>query len=168
MRNLLLGLCIATASLLGMARANAQIQPQEQSMWCWASCIQSSLAQANYFQSQAQIVARLTGWPMNRPARIEELIMVLQSYNFRAWSVGYPANPQQLYATLQTGWKMIAFVNPTNNPQVGHFIMLQGVTPRGGIVVSDPATGVTYEQSPQQLYFAWHWSASIVVGAPAR
>lgn len=148
------------------AKATAQINQQEQSMWCWATCIQSSLYQGNVDQSQAAIVSRLTGWPQNRPATIDEVIYVLQSYKFRAWAVGYPANPQQLYGTLQDGWKLIAFVNPTNNPTVGHFIMLQGVTSNGLIRVSDPADGRTYEQDPQTLYNGWKWSQSIVVGMP--
>lgn len=152
--------------LFSISQLNAQIYPQEASMWCWASCIQSALGQANINQSQSQIVARLTEWPQNRPASIEEVILVLNSYNFRAWPVGYPANPQQLYNTLTTGWKLIAFVNPTNNPQVGHFIMLQGISNNGLIVISDPANGMTYEQSVTQLYNAWNWSRSIVVGTP--
>jgi ABC-type bacteriocin/lantibiotic exporter with double-glycine peptidase domain len=132
----------------------AQIYVQEASMWCWASCIQSALGQANINQSQAQIVARLTGWPQNRPARIDEVISILNSYNFRAWSVEYPANSQQLFNTLSTGWKLIAFVNPTNNPEVGHFIMLQGISNNGLVIISDPACGMTYEQNLSQLYNA--------------
>lgn len=144
----------------------SQIVQQEESMWCWASCIQSALGQANLNQSQTQIVSRLTGWPQNRPARIEEVIAVLNSYNFKAWSVQYPANPQVLFNTLSGGWKLIAFVNPSNNPQVGHFIMLQGISANGLIIVSDPANGMTYEQQVQQLYYAWNWRSSIVVGTP--
>ena len=140
---------------------------QEQPMWCWASCIQSSLGQANVNQSQAQIVSRLTGgWPQNIPGKIREVIYVLNSYNFRAWEVTYPANYQDLINTLSDGWKIIAFVNPTNNPQVGHFIMLQGISNSGAIIVSDPANGQTYDQNPQQLYNYWNWKASIVVGIP--
>ena len=150
------------------AKASAQINRQEQSMWCWATCIQSSLYQGNVQQSQTDIVTRLTGWPQNRPASIDEVISVLQSYKFRAWSVGYPASPQQLFSTLSDGWKLIAFVNPTDNPTVGHFIMLQGVTSNGLIRVSDPADGRTYEQDPQTLYNGWKWSRSIVVGMPVK
>lgn len=152
--------------LLNVKQSHAQIMQQEQSMWCWASCIQSALGQANLYQSQAQVVSKLVGWPENRPARIDELISVLNSYNFRSWSVEYPASPQELFNTLYTGWKLIAFVNPSNNPQVGHFIMLQGISPNGLVIVSDPANGMTYEQHIEQLYYAWNWSSSIVVGAP--
>ena len=152
--------------LFNINKSKAQIKQQEASMWCWASCIQSALGQANLHQSQAQVVSRLTGWPQNRPARINEVISVLNSYNFRAWSVQYPANPQELFNTLSSGWKLIAFVNPSNNPQVGHFIMLQGISTNGLIIVSDPAFGMTYEQNVQQLYYAWNWSSSIVVGTP--
>lgn len=144
----------------------AQIYRQEASNWCWASCIQSALKQANVDQSQAQIVAKLTGWPQNRPASIREVIGILNFYNFKAHSVEYPANPQDLVNTLTNGWKIIAFVNPTNNPQIGHFIMLQGISGDGLIIVSDPASGMTYGQNVMQLYYAWNWSKSIVVGTP--
>ncbi len=137
-------------------------------MWCWATCIQSALSQGFVNQSQQDIVARLTGYPQNRPATANEIALLLQSYNFRAWVVPYPANYQDLYNTLQGGWKLIAFVNPTNNPQVGHFIMLQGIAPSGQIVVSDPANGNTYEQSPEMLYYAWKWGSSVVVGMPLQ
>ena len=157
---------LAIVCTLSTTNVNAQISVQENSMWCWASCIQSSLYQANVNQSQAAIVSRLTGWPQNRPASIDEVISILHSYNFRAWSVNQPANPQQLYNTLTSGWKLIAFVNPSNNPSVGHFIMLQGISPNGYVVVSDPADGRTYEQDVRTLYFRWNWSRSIVVGTP--
>jgi ABC-type bacteriocin/lantibiotic exporter with double-glycine peptidase domain len=145
---------------------NAQINRQQQSMWCWASCIQSSLYQGNVNVSQVNIVSRLTGWPQNRPASINEVISVLRSYNFKARSVSYPANPQQLYNTLSSGWKVIAFVNPTNNSNVGHFIMLQGIAQNGSIIVSDPTYGNTYQQNIKDLYYGWKWSRSIVVGTP--
>jgi ABC-type bacteriocin/lantibiotic exporter with double-glycine peptidase domain len=157
---------VLIASCCFAFQAKAQIRTQEQSMWCWASCIQSALGQAYVNVTQADVVSRLNGWPQNRPARNAELIYVLNSYNFQAWEVPYPANYQQLYNTLTSGWKLVAFVNPTNNPQVGHYIMLQGISPTGNIVISDPANGATYEQHPEQLYYAWNWSSSIVVGVP--
>ena len=146
--------------------AKSQIMTQEQPLWCWAACIQSVLWQANVQQSQSQIVSRLTGWPQNSPANSAQITYLLQTYNFKAWSVPYPANYQQLYNTLLTGWKIIAFVNPTNNPQVGHFIILQRIANNGLIVVSDPGSGMTYEQGVEQLYYAWNWGGSVVVRTP--
>ncbi len=145
---------------------NAQITFQEKSMWCWASCIQSALFQGNVYQTQSQIVTRFAGWPQNIPANNIQIISILNSYNFKAWSVQYPANPQQLYNTLFSGWKLIAFVNPTNNPQIGHFIILQGISANGLIIVSDPSSGLTYEQNLNSLYYAWNWSSSVIVGTP--
>ena len=151
---------------ISFVNAKAQINLQEQPMWCWASCIQSALYQANISVSQAQVVTTLTGWPQNRPATSFEVIGVLKAYGLTAWAIAYPANYQQLYQTLNTGWKLIAFVNPSNNPQIGHFIMLQGIAPNGLVVISDPANGQTYQQHIQQLYTAWNWKSSIVVGRP--
>lgn len=134
--------------------------------WCWASCIQDVLAQAGVHQSQAQISARLDGWPKDRPAYINELVALLRSYGFRSWQAGRPGSPQELYATLTSGWKLIAFARPSNGP-VGHYIVLQGIDPSGGIIVSDPANGTTFVSPLQQLYFGWRWGDSVVVGTPA-
>lgn len=147
----------------------AQIYCQEQSMWCWAACIQSSLFQANVYDTQSNIVSRLEGWPRNRPANNAQVIAVLQSYEFRAWEVRRPASYQELASTLHQGWKVIAFVNPSRNPQIGHYIMLQGLTPEGLVVISDPSPmdGCrTYVHSIQDLYHQWNWSASVLVGTP--
>jgi hypothetical protein len=154
--------------ILLSGRVFGQIQPQEKSMWCWASCVQSVLAQAKVYQSQRDIVARLTGIPQNRPAHVREVVQLLHSYRFRAWEVNHPASPEQLYSTLANGWKLIALVNPSNDPNVGHFIILQGVSPEGMIIVSDPADGHTYLQAPQQLYQQWRWNYSVVVGTPVN
>ncbi len=45
------------------SQLNAQICRQESSRWCWASCIKRAL-------EQVQIVAMLSGWPQNKPARM--------------------------------------------------------------------------------------------------
>lgn len=105
----------------------------------------------------------LDGWPRNRPAYMGEVIGLLNVHGLRAWAVGYPASPEQLYSTLAQGYKIIAFVNPQGG-MVGHYIVLQGLTPNGTIVVSDPYSGVTSAQTPSTLYYAWVWKASAVVG----
>lgn len=161
-RKLLVALAAAVVSFTWLPSTLA-IQRQHATNWCWAACIQDVLAQAGIHQSQAQIAARLDGWPQNRPAYIPEVVRLAQSYRLRAWQVGRPGTPQELYGTLRGGWKLIAFVRPSNGP-VGHFIVLQGVGPNGGIIVSDPWTGQTYEQPAQALYMAWRWGDSVVIG----
>ena len=142
------------------------IERQRAQNWCWAASVQDVLAQAGVYQSQVQIAARLDGWPRNRPAHTQELVILLQSYGFRAWQAGRPGSPQELYGTLRNGWKLIAFVRPSNGP-VGHFIVLQGIDPRtGGIIVSDPWIGETQLNSLQQLYNGWRWGDSVIVGTP--
>lgn len=142
------------------------IEVQRANNWCWAACIQDVLAQGGFNTTQIQISARLDGWPRNRPAYIQEVVRLLQSYNFRSWQAGYPGSPQELYGTLRDGWKIIAFVRPSNGA-VGHFIVLQGIDPQsGGIIVSDPWTGATYVNSMQQLYYSWRWGDSAIVGRP--
>ncbi len=156
-------LVVVLSALSMMASA---IERQQAQNWCWAASVQDVMAQAGFYQTQPQIAARLDGWPRDRPAYIQELVGLLQSYNFRAWQAGRPGSPQELYGTLNDGWKLIAFVRPSSGA-VGHFIVLQGIDPRsGGIIVSDPWTGQTYVNSPQQLYRGWRWGDSVVVGTP--
>lgn len=154
---------VACISLTGPAGA---IERQRAMNWCWAATVQDVMAQAGLYQSQEQIAARLDGWPRDRPAHIQELVALLHSNRFRAWQVGRPGTAQELYNTLMTGWKLIAFVRPSNGP-VGHYIVLQGVDPvSGGIVVSDPWTGATNITPAVQLYAQWRWGDSVVVGTP--
>lgn len=47
---------------------------------------------------------------------------------------------------------------------VGHFILLQEITYDGYINVSDPATGRTFKNTINDLYYGWRWEAAIVVG----
>lgn len=148
---------VLTLSALAIERQQAQ-------NWCWAASVQDVMAQAGFYQTQSQIAARLDGWPRDRPAYTQELASLLNSYGFRAWQAGRPGSPQELYGSLLLGWKLIAFVRPSSGA-VGHFIVLQGVDPRsGGIVVSDPWTGLTYVNSLQQLYYDWRWGDSVIVG----
>ena len=100
------------------------------------------MAQANTYQEQSEIVSKITGgWPANVPANANQVANVLKYYNFKAWVVPYPASEQALLKTLASGWKIITFVNPTNNAQVGHFIISQAITPYNQIIISDPANG---------------------------
>ena len=152
--------------VLFLSSVASAIERQQQDNWCWAACIQTCMQQAGRPVSQPEIVARLTGWVQNRPATIEEVVIILNSYGFRAWRAGYPGSPQELYNSLVGGWKLIAFVRPTNGP-VGHFIVLESVEPvYGGIFVSDPWIPNTQPIMLNVLYQQWRWVDSIVVGAP--
>lgn len=157
---------IAAASILAISTCAIAIEQQRTQNWCWAASVQDVMAQAGVYQSQMQIAARLDGWPRDRPAYTQELVRLLSSYGFRSWQAGRPGSPQELYGTLMNGWKLIAFVRPSNGP-VGHFIVLQGIDPgTGDIIVSDPWTGATYVNTLEQLYYAWRWGDSVIVGTP--
>ncbi len=157
----IIAIVISVASTTALA-----IEQQRTQNWCWAASIQDVMAQAGVYQTQEQIAATLDGWPRNRPAYTRELVALLKFYGFRSWQAGRPASPQELYATLDDGWKLIAFVRPSNGA-VGHFIVLQGIDPgSNGIIVSDPWTGDTYVNSVEQLYYDWRWGDSVIVGTP--
>ncbi len=157
---------IAVAVVLATSTAAIAIEQQRARNWCWAASVQDVMAQADVYQTQTEIAARLDGWPRDRPAYTQELVMLLKSYGFRSWQAGRPGSPEELYGTLMNGWKLIAFVRPSGGP-VGHFIVLQGIDPdSGGIIVSDPWTGRTYVNGIEQLYYAWRWVDSVIVGTP--
>lgn len=161
MKNPILILFVGALALCG-STGNA-IEKQQGWNWCWASCIQDVAAQGGILQTQTQVAARLDGWPRDRPAHVQEVVLLMQSYGFKAWRTGRPGSPAELWRSLIGGWKIIAFVRPTNG-QVGHYIVLQGVDPIGNIVISDPATGFTYAAPLNELYFGWRWGDSVVVG----
>lgn len=158
---------LLVAALLSSSFAQA-IEQQQAMNWCWAASIQDVMAQAGSYTSQEEIAARLDGWPSDRPAYINEVVALLNSYGFRAWQAGRPGSPQELFDSLSSGWKLIAFVRPSGGT-VGHYIVLQGIDPySGGVIVSDPWTGATYVNSLPQLYAGWRWFDSVVVGAPMQ
>lgn len=155
------------AALFSSSFARA-IERQKAMNWCWAASVQDVMAKAGRYTTQEEIAARLDGWPRDRPAFIGELVVLLNSYGFRAWQAGRPGSPQELFNTLATGWKLIAFVRPSGGA-IGHYIVLQGIDPNnGGVIVSDPWTGATYLNSLAQLYAGWRWFDSVVVGAPLQ
>ena len=143
---------------------SAQIEPQRAPNWCWASCIQSLIYQAyGEYYSQSAIAFDLDGWPRDRPAHINEVAWLLQGYGFKAWRAGRPGNPYELYHSLVSGWKLIAFVRPSGGA-IGHYIVLQGLDQNGNIKVSDPSFGTNRYVPLVELYFGWRWEDSIVVG----
>lgn len=159
MKKLILALVLTFLSVTSSA-----IERQRAQNWCWAASVQDVMAQAGVYLSQPQIAARLDGWPRDRPAYTQELVLLLRSFNFPAHQAGRPGSPQELYRTLLGGRKIIAFVRPSGGP-VGHFIVLQGIHPQsGGVIVSDPWTGQTYVNSLPQLYQGWRWLDSVIVG----
>lgn len=149
--------------LLGFSNFAWSIERQLESNWCWAASVQTVVQQAGYYEPQFMVASRLTGAPINRPATIPEVVSLVQSYGLRSWAVDRPGNPSELYSTLLSGWKLIAFVRPQDGP-IGHYIVLEGIDRFGNVVVSDPATGLSYPSGLNDLYYAWRWSGSVVVG----
>lgn len=152
------------ALLVNSTFSFGQIETQRAQNWCWAACIQSLIYQSSGQKySQISISRDLDGWPQDRPAHIIEVISLLKYYGFSAWRAGRPGTPEELYTLLTSGWKLIAFVRPTNS-SIAHFIVLQGADMYGNIIVSDPAFGLTVKNSLNDLYFSWKWEDSIIVG----
>jgi len=164
MMKTILKIALLSLLLLGTTVASSQIRQQRAKNWCWAACIQSLIEQSSgTYYSQTQIAADLDGWPRDRPAHIAEVVNLLRFYGFRSWSTGRIGSPTELYNTLNSGWKLIAFVRPGGG-QVGHFIVVQGIDARGFIVMSDPWYGSTLSYTLKDLYQGYRWEDSIVVG----
>lgn len=148
---------------LALASGSATAIQQQQGMnWCWAASLQEVLADRGIRTSQPEIAARLSGWPMDRPAHIGELTWLAQSYGLQAWRAGRPANPVELASTLHSGSQVIAFVMPSNGP-VGHFVVLKGLDRSGLVYVADPAYGRTFTVPVHVLYQQLRWMDAVVV-----
>lgn len=160
MRTFVMG-CLLMLGVLSAAPAEA-IERQRAMNWCWAAAVQDVLAPVNVHTSQEQIVHRLTGWLPDRPASTYEVQNLVRSYGIRANVVQRPGNVFELVRPLSSGYKIIALAYP-NGGAVGHFIVLERVTPYG-VVVSDPADGSTRTIPVAMLYSRWRWTQSIVVG----
>lgn len=162
MRNILkLVVLFTTLSTASPAHA---IQRQRAMNWCWAAVIQDVLAQGGVSREQVQIAADLDGWPQDRPAYIGEVMALLRGYGFVAGTYMRPGTVQELYGTLTRGYSIIALVSP-NGGAVGHYILIHGFNPNtGALAVSEPYTGMSYWESPQNLYMRWVWRGSVVVG----
>ncbi len=148
-------------TLLSVHSAKA-IEQQEKPNWCWAACVQDIINEHGMGVSQSDVASELFGWAQDAPATVPQVCFLLNSYNFQVVPAFYPASPMQLYATLQSGWKIIALVDPSGGAE-GHFVVLEGIEPHfGGIYVADPATGQTTPVMPAVVY-SWHWLQGISV-----
>lgn len=153
-------LVLVAAVIVGAASPAEAIEPQRAANWCWASAVQDVVAQkAGFYQSQAQIAARLTGWPMDRPAYPQEVAALLQSFGLHGFMDG-ALQPDQMAALLGSGAKVIALIDPSGG-QEGHFVVLEGALPNA-LIVADPATGMT-RTIPWQTIYGWNWIQSVVV-----
>ncbi len=112
------------------------------------------------YYSQASIVARLTGWPEDRPAYASEVVYLLHTYGLPATETYRPGNPQELYGTFAQGNVIVALVDPSGG-QEGHFVVFEGATARGDIVVADPWTGTTLAY-PLGVVYSWNWMDAVV------
>lgn len=150
--------------LMGLVSSSAQAMSiQEASNWCWAASIQDIFYQKGYQVSQPQIVQRMFGMVVDRPATLAQIQSFLNAQGVRTGWVASIGSPQELYTTLYNGAKVIAFVNPANNPYVGHFVVFEGIDAYGRVVVADPANGQTQGYSLEDVYYGWKWQQSLVV-----
>jgi hypothetical protein len=137
---------------------------QERSSWCWAACAQHVMKYRGINMTQSQIAGLFNnGIPIDRPAQMDEVAAVLNWAGLRSWPVQRPATPQELFSVLESGFKLIVLIDPRATRMVGHFVVIEGIGPRGGIVVSDPLTCTTSEVPMSQVYLS-NWIGSVVVG----
>lgn len=153
-------LVLIAAAVVGAASPAEAIEPQRAANWCWASAVQDVVAQkAGIYQSQEEIAARLTGWPMDRPAYPEEVAALVKSYGLHGFMSG-ALQPDQMVELLRSGAKVIALIDPSGGWE-GHFVVLEGALPNA-LIVADPASGMT-RPIPWQTIYSWNWIASVVI-----
>jgi hypothetical protein len=119
---------------------------QEQSMWCWAACVQMALATQGVVATQANIAASVQGFPFNAPASIPQLLATLQQISYdpingkvvstaacylrdRAGNLvfnGAAMNPAAQAFLLSYGIPSILLLRGQGN--IGHFVVVSGVS----------------------------------------
>ena len=151
----------AVLSLMATGSASA-IERQEATNWCWAACIQDVAADEGMRLDQDDIVTRLYGGVVDQPASTHHVVQLLQSYNMGAnLATRPPVNAQELYGSLQQGYRFIALIYPQGGA-VGHFVVISDFFQDGSLIVEDPMDGRTHRMSPQQV-FSYNWIQTIVV-----
>lgn len=133
---------------------------QKAQNWCWASCVQYVLELGQVYQSQEMIAARLDGWPRDRPAHSQELVLLMRSYGRTAYALPRPPSLQELVNTLRSNYVIIAFVRPSGG-MIGHFIVVSGIRADGMIVYWEPMAGLM-AGPPAQVYGSYRWEHSVV------
>lgn len=150
----------------GYAHRSLAIDQQRGRNWCWAACIQDVLRDGGVFDSQVNIAARLDGWPQDRPASTAEIVALLGTYGCRSWIVDRPpVNDNELYGSLQQGFRFIALIYPQGGP-VGHFVVISGFDRDGNLFVEDPADGKTRKYHPAFMTRNLKWRQTVCVTPP--
>src|SRR5580693_2040136 len=147
---------VALAALFQLSPVASAMQHQERANWCWAACIQEVEALRGVPRTQTQIATDMNGAPLDVPARPAAVAQLLMAYGRQASEIDRPATPQELFATLAGGFKIIALVDPTGNAMEGHFVVIGGIGPNNTVIVGDPAFGTVRPVPIAQLY-SWTW-----------
>jgi len=104
---------------------------QRQANWCWAATIQMVLNYHGLYVSQEQVVERIFGALVDRPAQSSEILMALSGWapdvhgGFSAiYATNYNFYPSQIVRDLAFKWPII--VGLRGNP-IGHTYVLTAV-----------------------------------------
>lgn len=131
----------------------------EQSLlnWCWAACAQMILNWHGVIVSQAQIVERVFGLPIDLPANAPQILEALTSFGQHL--TGRPAaingrlapGPAEMLDDLRDGQLLMAGLSDVGT--VGHAYVVTGMTFEyslfGGSII--PVTVTLFNPSPFQL-----------------
>ena len=149
--------------LIGFSTSAEALQRQQYSNWCWAAAIQDVLLTKGIPQSQTQVVHGVYGQVVNQPANLHQIKNYLNYNGVFTGQIASVGTPYELQTILARGAKVIAFVNPSSNPYLGHFVVFEGLDRHGRILVGDPADGQIRTYNLEEVYYGWKWSGSLVV-----
>ena len=129
---------------------------QQNSLWCWAACIQLCLNRKDIKIDQPEIVAKVKGYVKSETASEAEIVKFLNQWGIDrsgepwiarcVYAQGAP-NPANLVAHVASGEPVI--ISYKTGPMMGHVVVISQVhykeTESGpliqGIVVFDPWSG---------------------------
>ena len=175
-----------TMATLAARPAQAQCAPldlgiqnikQDMSNWCWVAAAQQVIFWANgsappqcamvslVANTHAQITCA-NPQAFNQPATFQPISFLIGQFIGAPSSMNGPGSPQQVYQTLAAGRPIIMLVQPGFS-QVGHFVVLRGVSCAGPQLIfhlNDPLNFTGFPTSVPYSQIAQMWHSALIVG----
>lgn len=139
---------------------------QRQTNWCWAACVQMVLNYHGLYVAQEQVVQRIYGTLIDRPAQPNQILHALTGWapDNRGRYSSIHANPYtfsgaQIVQDLANRWPLIVGLKSANG-EIGHAVVLTGVYYSvdnfnnpifRGVIIRDPWPG-----SPSRQELSWN------------
>lgn len=107
---------------------------QQMQNWCWAACIQMVLNYHGLYVNQAQIVSRVFGSTVDRPAQGEQIMQALTGWapdargrRSEIYADAYHLDPATVINDLSQKWPLIVGLAGARGAATGHAYVLTAV-----------------------------------------